>query len=158
MKQLFLIFVTIMLVNLSYAQFDSAAIVQQHAALRNNISSYVNQPFSVLYNALTIKPTILTGFSPHNNRFVEYASQFHYADPNNPKYWKVYVYVEWESEIPTSETLMYQNKVRRNFDSQEYSIYASKIVKKAQFFPDPMVDDGGVLMKKKPIVKQPKKQ
>lgn len=141
-------------VKMSAAQFDSTAILQQHSTLRTNISNYNNQPFSALYNALSIKPTVVTGFNPHFNKDVEWASQFHYANPNDPKYWKFYVYVEWETPIPTSETLQYQDKIRRNFDTQEYSIYANKSVKKVQFFPDPMADAGGVLMKKKPEVKK----
>jgi len=126
--------------------------------LRTNISSYNYQPFSVLYNALSIKPTVVTGFNPHFNKNVEWATQFHYANPNDPKYVKYYIDVEWETPIPTSETLQYQDKIRRNFNAQEYSIYTNKVVKKVQFFPDPMVDAGGVLMKKKPEVKPAKKK
>lgn len=101
---------------------------------------------------------MVTGFNPHFNKNVEWATQFHYANPNDPKYVKYYIDVEWETPIPTSETLQYQDKIRRNFNAQEYSIYTNKVVKKVQFFPDPMVDAGGVLMKKKPEVKPAKKK
>ncbi len=154
MKQLIVFIGFIFAVKMSAAQLDSAAILQLQAILRTHISSYNNRPFSVLYNVLSIKPTIVTGFNPHFNKDVEWASQFHYANPNDPEYWKFYVYVEWETPIPTSETLQYQDKVRRNLDTQEYSIYANKIVKKVQFFPDPVVDENGVSMKKKPEVKR----
>lgn len=158
MRQLIIFIGFLFVVKISAAQFDSTAILQQHATLRTNISSYNNQPFSVLYNALSIKPTVVTGFNPHFNKNVEWATQFHYANPNDPKYVKYYIDVEWETPIPTSETLQYQDKIRRNFNAQEYSIYTNKVVKKVQFFPDPMVDAGGVLMKKKPEVKPAKKK
>lgn len=154
MKQILGFIALLFTAKMAAGQFDSTAILQQHATLRNNVSQYINQPFAVLYQALSIRPTVITGFNPHFNRFVENASQFHYANPNDDKYWKFYVYVEWEKPIPTSETLQHQDKIRRNFDAQEYSIYANKIVKKVQFFPNPMVDGGGVLMKKKPEVKK----
>lgn len=150
MKQLALFISFIICINVSYGQFDSLKILQQHTILGNNISRYTNQPFSVLYNALKIKPVVLTGFTPFTNRFVENASQFHYANPNDPKYVEFYVYVEWETPIPTSETLQYQDKIRRNFDAREYGIYADKIVKMIRFFPEPKVDGDVLLMKKKP--------
>jgi len=158
MKPSILIIGFLLTVKISAAQFDSTTILQQHTILRPNIPNYTSQPFSVLYNALSIKPTVVTGFNPHFNRNVEWASQFHYANPNDPKYWRFYVDIEWETPIPTSETLQYQDKIRRNFDTQEYSIYANKIVKKVQLYPIPMVDGDGVLTKKKPKVKPAKKK
>lgn len=158
MKHIVFNLITIIISLWSFGQFDSAGIIQQHTALRNNIATYTNQPFSVLYNALTIKPVVLTGFTPYNNRNVENASQFHYGNPTNPSSKNIYIDIEWETPIPTSETLQYQNKIRRNFDAHEYSIYANKIIRKVQFFPDPMVEASGVLMKKKPVVKPAKKK
>jgi len=134
MKKIFkLLIVFLLLVQLSNAQTEAQQKAQQEWIYANR-SSYISQPFSLLYNALTIKPQSVWGGIGHANRFVEPKHKFFYRDTANYDDTVYYFYIEWQTPPLLTETTKYQNFGFRAFNAQEYLTYKDLIIKKLDVY------------------------
>ena len=70
----------------------------------------------------------------HWNRFVEANHSFYYVDTATDNSSVTYFYIEWQTPIPLTETLKYQNRGLRAFNSQEYPTYANRIIRKLEVY------------------------
>ncbi|MFT4093093.1 MAG: hypothetical protein QM640_05585, partial [Niabella sp.] len=119
------------LTDVSHAQTEAAQKTQQEWIYQHR-AEYIGQPFSLLYNALTIKPQSVWGGDAHWNRYIEPNHKFFYRDTANYADTAYYFYIEWQEGILISETKKYQPMGFRAFNAQEYPTYADKIIKKLE--------------------------
>ena len=116
--------------NIGFSQNDTLA---QQQRLRDSVQKYIDKPFSVLYNDLTIKPKTVWGSTAVKNIYVEYAHEFYYDDPEGES--EMYFYIEWQNPPLISQVEKYQKGLLRHFNSQEYPIYKDLIIKKLVVYP-----------------------
>lgn len=133
MKKIF----TLLMVCLLLAQFSSAQIEtepQQQEWINANRANYIGQPFSLLYNALAIKPQSVWGSIGHKNRFVESKHKFFYRDTSGYDDANCYFYIEWQNPPLLTETKKYQGPGLRAFNAQEYPTYKDLIITKLEVY------------------------
>lgn len=134
MKRIFkLIIVLLLVANITNAQTEAQQKAQQEWIYANR-ASYIGQPFSLLYNALTIKPQSVWGGIGHKNRFVEPNHTFFYRDTANYDDTAYFFYIEWQTQPLLTETTKYQNSGFRAFNAREYPTYKDLIIKKLEVY------------------------
>jgi len=116
---------------------ESNAVItwQQKNIVSHRTNRYYNQPFSVLWNALAVKPKTVCSVSDPGDNSLEEASTFFYEGPD--KLSITYFTVWWSSPIPKQETWQYQLSMIRDFTNPaEYEIYANKVIYAIEVFPN----------------------
>lgn len=110
------------------------AVINQIGRIEANKDYYIGKPFSVLYDALAVKPKTVEGIIAQKNIYIERAHDFYFEVPDSTS--DTYIYIEWQEPPLKTQTLQYQNKVERNFNAQEYPTYRDLIISKLELYPN----------------------
>lgn len=112
----------------SFAQLDTLNYVKQFEV---NKANYIGQPFSKLLNEMTqIQPTTQFSYSPFNDKNNRNRTVFNFCNPNfefNRNIINMMIF--WDSSIPKSDIIYYDQLHNFNFTNDERQFYGSKIVK-----------------------------
>ncbi|MDR6157968.1 hypothetical protein QF023_001484 [Chryseobacterium sp. SLBN-27] len=109
------------------AQLDTLNYLKQFEA---NKAHYIAQPFSKLLNDMTqIQPKTVWSNPVRNNRNIVVNTRFKFCEMNNSFHNTITLGITWETSIPRSQIVYYEQLNGFYFTNDEKLFYGSKIVK-----------------------------
>ena len=111
----------------SNAQIDTLNYLKQFEVNKVN---YIGQPLSKLLNDMTqIQPKSIWTVPIHSSKNYARKTQIKFCNMDKSFSRQVALSIEWETPIPTNETIYYENLNHFYFTNDERNFYGNKIIK-----------------------------
>lgn len=108
------------------AQLDTLNYLKQFEA---NKSNYINKPFSVLLNDMTmIQPKTVWAFSMGRKKTISADARFNFCSIEQSFHSPITLLIKWQEPIPRIKTQYYEQKNHFYFTNDERDFYGSKII------------------------------
>ena len=127
LKTIFIFIIILLGVGKANAQLDTLNYLKQFEI---NKANYINQPLSVLLNAITqIQPKTAWSFSMGRKKTSSDDTRFKFAEKELSFRRTATLLIEWQNPIPRDQTKYYEQKNGFYFTNEERTFYGSKIIK-----------------------------
>jgi hypothetical protein len=109
------------------AQLDTLNYLKQFEANKNQ---YIGKPFSVLLNSMTqIQPKTAWSIPLGRKKTITSDTRFKFANKELSFNNTVTLLIDWNEEIPRTQTRFYEQKNEFYFTNEEREFYGNKIIK-----------------------------